>query len=241
MKNPGVKIPVLIDGPYGGINMQRYDESDHLLVIAGGSGAGWCLPFIERFVRHGLPTSENNRSVGNETATKESGPNDDLAQEQRTSGPFSIRIILATRDVKSRAWFLQAVDDLLSKSPSFRGASNIQVQVYLTGETASPEKIILDGSQLVKTDVDITAESNVSGKDSVNSDREVAGRPKLPLIINEDAVTVAEAGQSLGVFVCGPTTMQNDVRNAVANVNLKIMKGFKSSGAYLHCEHFSWA
>ncbi|UKZ82896.1 hypothetical protein TrVFT333_010696 [Trichoderma virens FT-333] len=50
LENPGSSIPVLVDGPYGGINQQSYAHSDHLLVIAGGSGAGWTLPFIEQFV-----------------------------------------------------------------------------------------------------------------------------------------------------------------------------------------------
>src|ERR1700761_2927581 len=44
LENPGASVPVLVDGPYGGINPQKYDDGDHLLVIAGGSGAGWCLP-----------------------------------------------------------------------------------------------------------------------------------------------------------------------------------------------------
>jgi hypothetical protein len=41
--------------------------------------------------------------------------------------------------------------------------------------------------------------------------------------------------------VCGPVTMQNDVRNAVAAANLGILRGGKGGGAYLHTEHFSWA
>jgi predicted ferric reductase len=71
--------------------------------------------------------------------------------------------------------------------------------------------------------------------------KEFEGRPKLPLIIQEEAAKVVEVGQSLSVFVCGPTTMQNDVRNAVAEENLNILKGSKAGGVYLHSEHFSWA
>jgi predicted ferric reductase len=73
------------------------------------------------------------------------------------------------------------------------------------------------------------------------TDREFEGRPKLPSIVIEEASKVREGEQSLSVFVCGPTTMQNDVRNAVAAENLNIVKGSRSGGVYLHSEHFSWA
>jgi hypothetical protein len=36
---------------YGGIAPHKYQYAGHILLIAGGSGAGWCLPFIERFLR----------------------------------------------------------------------------------------------------------------------------------------------------------------------------------------------
>ncbi|RKL50894.1 hypothetical protein BFJ72_g347 [Fusarium proliferatum] len=50
LQNPGAQISVLVDGPYGGINTQRFVNSNHLVVIAGGSGAGWTLPFIEQYI-----------------------------------------------------------------------------------------------------------------------------------------------------------------------------------------------
>jgi hypothetical protein len=72
--------------------------------------------------------------------------------------------------------------------------------------------------------------------------REFEGRPQLLSIIEEEAQIVREGQQSLSVFVCGPTTMQNDVRNAVASENLNILRGsISASSVYLHSEHFSWA
>lgn len=53
-------------------------------------------------------------------------------------------------------------------------------------------------------------------------------RPQLALIVQGEAVTTTETGQSLNIFVCGLDTMQNDVRNAVAKENLNY-------------EHFLWA
>jgi hypothetical protein len=90
----------------------------------------------------------------------------------------------------------------------------------------TPEKAH-DGSTIV-------AEAGVPGK-------EFEGRPHLPHLIHEEAARAAEAGEALSVYVCGPVTMQNDVRNAVAAANLGILRGGKGGGAYLHTEHFSWA
>jgi len=72
---------------------------------------------------------------------------------------------------------------------------------------------------------------------------EFVGRPGLVEIIREEAGKAAEAGQELSVYVCGPGTMQNDVRNAVAERNLGILRGGVGSGrgVYLYSEHFSWA
>ena len=73
-------------------------------------------------------------------------------------------------------------------------------------------------------------------------EQEVRGRPNLPSIIHEEAASGRETGQTTGVFVCGPLTMQNDVRNAVAGENLNILKSSNAiGGMYLHLEHFSWA
>ena len=53
-EKPGCTIPVYVDGPYGGVDDRNLDDSDRLLVIAGGSGAGWILPFIEQYIQSHL-------------------------------------------------------------------------------------------------------------------------------------------------------------------------------------------
>jgi hypothetical protein len=161
------------------------------------------------------------------------------------SGPLSLRVILATRDISSRIWFLRTVDELLSRCSATDLLSSVRIQVYLTGDAAQEvnlsNKVSEDptnskGSASSADKIDLSEErqeATVPGK-------EFMGRPQLPLIIQE-AAKVVEAGQSLSVFVCGPITMQNDVRNAVAEENLNILKGSKAGGVYLHSEHFSWA
>lgn len=70
--------------------------------------------------------------------------------------------------------------------------------------------------------------------------REHIGRPRLPQMIQEEGNCMAETGDAVGVYIGGLITMQNDVRNAVAMENSKIVKG-RVGATYLHLEHFSWA
>ncbi|RDW59949.1 hypothetical protein BP6252_13036 [Coleophoma cylindrospora] len=246
VEHPGALVSVLVDGPYGGINVQKYHDSDHLLVIAGGSGAGWCLPFIERFVRYSQIPADEEHGQPIPSNDKETLPVKVPRTHRSAHGPVSLRVILATQDVNSRTWFLQTVSELLSKYAATDSSSNVHVQVYLTGEAAE----IAEPSNQIPNDPASSKESTSSAekitipnerKKATVSGKEFGGRPELPLIVQEEATKVAEAGQSLGVFVCGPITMQNDVGNAVAHENLNILRGARAGGVYLHSEHFSWA
>lgn len=244
LEHPSLSVPVLVDGPYGGINLQKYYGSDHVLVIAGGSGAGWCLPFIEQFARYGLLPADEEHGQTVPTDIKETLPAERLHGSNH-SGPLSVRVILATRDVSSRTWFLRTVRQLLSKSSGADSSSDVRVQVYLTREAVQNIGLVSEVPDPSTSTGSASSADKINIPEDVQEDtiqgREFEGRPQLPLIIQEEAATVAEAGQSLSVFVCGPSTMQNDVRNAVAKENLNIIKGSKARGVYLYSEHFSWA
>jgi NAD(P)H-flavin reductase len=240
LENPGSSIPVLVDGPYGGINMSRYTDVDNILVVAGGSGAGWCLPLIEQFVRHGPHSQSTHMSHKDPSDIEKDIPSD------RSTRPTSLRLVLATRDTASRRWFLEAVEEILARYHTTSVSSGVRVQVYLTGEAAreagSPEQISEDVSKpsvlsLVGNRMVISEEEHhgtVTGS-------EFEGRPLLSSIVKEEAQTLTGGRQLLSVFACGPATMQNDVRNAVAAANIEILRGSLAGGVYLYTEHFSWA
>lgn len=223
--------------------MHRYQDSDHLLVISGGSGAGWCLPFIEQIARHRMILADEEQGQAVHTDDDKSPAAKRLGN--RSSKPLSLRVILATRDSSCRTWFLTTVRELLSKHSKADSSNlNIQIEVYLTGGATQ----LTDLENQLPEDANSKESTSSTDKKNTREERRNAnmieegfkGRPQLPQIIQK-AASVAEAGQLLSVFVCGPKTMQNDVRNAVAEENLSILKGSRTGAVYLHTEHFSWA
>lgn len=226
--------------------MQRYNDADRLLVVAGGSGAGWMLPMIEMFCRR-RSTSQSEGSVENVHNTDHEKQTGDGRSKNNWSGPTSLRVVLATRDTDSRIWFLRTVGDLLARYSASHSSTELDVQVHLTGEAK-------DHADVSKTNMDVhvtqvsgssssadNIEIRAHGETAIVPGKELGGRPHLPAIVHEEGTVAAESGVILNVFVCGPETMQNDVRNAVAKENLSIIKGTSKAEVYLHSEHFSWA
>ena len=248
MTHPGVQVPVCVDGPYGGIDNQKYFGSDRLVVVAGGSGAGWILPFFEQFLQHLSLTAIPEPLAENMPRNKEAS---DEPQRQRSPhGPRSLRIILSTRDAATPTWFHTTLNNMLSDYKALGAPSDLSVEVHLTGEagliveppTQSASDLERSGSSSAGEDAiekHTRERRNLDTDDEMNE--EVRGRPDLPLIIREEAAAARTTGQTVGVFVCGPVTMQDDARNAVAKENLSILKNPSSGGMYLHLEHFSWA
>lgn len=251
LSRPGVSVPVLVDGPYGGLDMNKFDGSDRLVAIAGGSGAGWSLSFIEEFARRSPPWMEHNTPLET-SSSEESKPALEKGNDSSNlTKSQSMRVILATRDTATRVWYHNAINELLQKYSLDTSAIQIDVQVYLTGEaekhshthstSTDPEESTASSSL---EELNITLKDK-DAKEPSSPDKaggeELRGRPDLPLIIQEETGKSCENGDSIGVFVCGPGTMQNDVRNAVASANLGILRGSRSGEVYLHTESFSWA
>lgn len=244
---PHATVSVLVDGPYGGVNVEELNQAQRMLVIAGGSGAGWCLPFVSHFVTR---LANGARDVGIHATTapasdeKEVSPNDIPRVEDASNTRLSrLRVILATRTTSNRTWFEEAIQNLMSRHPTTASSRDFTSQVFLTGNnnlqyssqpSIEPSTIDINQTPPLK-------EASISCNTSLSSEDQ-KGRPNLPQIIREEAASAAEAGESLSVYVCGPTTMQNDVRNAVAQENLRIVRGEQGlGGVYLYSEHFTWA
>lgn len=109
-ERPGVGVRVGIDGPYGGVG-RRLSGFERVLVVAGGSGAGFTLPVVEEVVRR------NVRGSGGARRTE-------------------VRVVIATRDAATREWYTGEVRGLLERYGGGAREMPLVVSVHVTGEAA---------------------------------------------------------------------------------------------------------
>ncbi|KAK5169355.1 uncharacterized protein LTR77_005330 [Saxophila tyrrhenica] len=226
---PNGSMRVLIDGPYGGFDMRKLQQSRQQLIIAGGSGAGWIIPVLTAYLRQ-----RQLEPVGEKDAVS-----------------TSARVVLATRDLATRQWFEETLHQLLSTFDMDTLPKDIEVELYYTGSSANAEAPKLTGQFLQKLDepekaLDIAiSPRHGSDSDATSSSmdtqqiRHIDARPDLPALVRSEVASASSTDQ-LGVFVCGPLSMQNDVSQAVAAEQLGIVRS-GGKDVYLHMEHFSWA
>ncbi|CAK4027600.1 Ferric cupric reductase transmembrane component 1 [Lecanosticta acicola] len=242
-KHPGGKMRAMLDGPYGGIDMPKLATYERLLVLAGGSGAGWCLPLVEAFLRRKDCVECCNAPTGGEKVD---------------CNIPSMKVVLATRDLATRNWFQEAISELLTDSLVGKCPPGLVVEVHYTGSSENAENPKRTGQFLHKLDepekapdADVISHSGETSSDSESetakgvpsgsglSLRDFSCRPNMQALVAEECSS-AEACRSMGVFVCGPGSMQSDVANAVAKEQMAAMKDGQRD-VYLHMEHFSWA
>jgi hypothetical protein len=223
--HPNGMIRVLLDGPYGGIHAREISHSPRQLVVAGGSGAGWLLPMITTFLRHtqrdAIEKDESSRSA---------------------------RFVLATRDTVTHEWFEETVSELLSSFGLETMPPNLDIELYYTSSGEDQRDVKSSPPPCTPNDAKTSTEKQPSPRADSDSSSETAlstclkrfnGRPDLQSIVHAESTSSTLDGQ-LGVFVCGPASMQIDASNAVAAEQIAVLRGGKNE-VYLHMEHFSWA
>ena len=144
----------------------------------------------------------------------------------------SLRVILAVKTEGEYDWYASVVQELLSSYPSSRDL--VRVQVYVTGSDFR--------NDILEKDEEGALDSSESGGSTEPAKHADVGiqhghRPDLPAIIRE---TLASPNHgSVGVAVCGPSSMLFDVRQAVAAAQTACLRG-EQKEVYLYSEHFSW-
>ncbi|KAJ5179050.1 hypothetical protein N7492_002260 [Penicillium capsulatum] len=211
-KNPDVQIPVLMDGPYGGIPAGQTSEFDKNLIIGGGAGAGLTLSFIEDFVRF-APFQQNKEMT----------------------------VIVATRDPGMRLWYTRALEDIAGRQSQQKGVPGLSVHIHETYQRHAD----LDSDSKEATVEDGSKEQTVHARECSPPAAEIfnvqffTGRPDLRTITPQ---TADQPGVSVGVVVCGPSSMTFDVGEAASLVQSNILS--KKAGAarelWLHTENFSY-
>ena len=231
-------IRISLRGPFGGIDTSQFNRSSKLLIIAGGSGAGWTLPLIECFLR---------RHVSSKSTLRQE-PQSIVDTENLSRAMSTCLVVLATRNDSLHKWYQATVNDLVSRFDTEATAS-LAIQLHYTGgvglvEKLQPQTLLeyrtseLNGKSNFSTDAVSDARSSDKSARQLNMTLET-GRPDLPRLIADQAKS-ATAGETMGVYACGPAELQNDIRNAVVREQMKILRGSPHE-VFLHTEHFEWA
>ena len=213
-------IPTL-DGPYGGVNMRRFESCSQVVVVAGGSGAGWTIPFILAHLRRVDLALSFGRHI-------------ELP---------GLRVILATRDAATQNWYEQMVQSVVSSHAAGKMAECLEIDIFFTGVRPTPEKsttTTVDTADLESSGGEKQAISQIlTTRKETFSVRHHQSRPHLASVVRQE-VESASATRRLGFFICGPLSMQGELANATASEQLRINDG-GCGDIHLHIEQFSWA
>lgn len=222
INHPNTEIPVLLDGPYGGIPSTQLNLSDSSVVVGCGAGAGFTLSVIEHFLQR-YTTTEN--------------PNQKL------------KVVVATRQSDTRLWYIEALRHISHRYPRFNEAfAAISIDFHETGQSGSEQKT--EGAQVdVEKALDpITVQLNNEDSQSESQNRSITemfnvsfhrGRPNLPVTIQ--AFVVGQEDVTVGILACGPSSMSHDVGEAAVAAQQEIIKGqIKAREVWYHSEDFSY-
>lgn len=222
MNHPNLEIPVLMDGPYGGIPTTQLNLSDSSVVVGGGAGAGFTLSVLENFLQRHTATRNVDRTM---------------------------KIVVATRESDTRLWYIEALRDISHRYPHLdETVASISIDFYETNQPGIEEKAgsspadvekALDSTTYQLNNGDTQSDSQNPSIVEVFNVRFHKGRPNLPATIQ--AFIAGQEEVMIGLLVCGPSTMSHDIGEAAVSAQQQIIKGkIKAREVWYHSENFSY-
>lgn len=263
-KTPNVTVPILLDGPYGGLTIKTFAKYDRVLLIAGGAGAGFTLPLIEDILRHQHISSSPQRLtkihiiLSTKCPEKKDWFQKELDNLRRYITPCSTEHeIEIAEDVLTSSCFVSTIEppERLITSPynTLRMKSSLG-QLYnwpsdferaLTPRSPSPpgehrdkQISVIDERADSPERIDGGGGTHEGGETPTNQickNQTFEGRPNLRCLIKN---ATSREGESVGIAVCGPKSMCFDVKNAAAEAQLRVLRGEGAREVYLHSETF---
>ncbi|KAI0008482.1 putative FRE ferric reductase-like transmembrane component [Xylariaceae sp. FL0662B] len=215
IQQPGFSVPVLIDGPYGGVKGKPLGTYDHSLIIACGAGAGLSLPFaMEALLRSVQQAS---------------------AQSERPSK--TIHIVIATRDTQLVRWYGEALREYLDENGIETFPENILISVYQTSNSRPKSHSASEdpegSAEKLSENLEVAKTHDVESL-PINV---LSGRPNIATIVRE---ATFQSGVSVGIAVCGPKEVLKTVQDEAAAAQLRILSSKPGAReVYLHSEVFS--
>ena len=218
-KNPGVAIPVLLDGPYGGVQRRWFSGFDHTVVIGGGAGAGFTLALAHDFL------IQSRRRPGRDGASR-------------------MTLVVSSRDPGVRRWYLEALGEMVANwekdETEIYKSSGLSVSIHET-DGCEPGIESSDRENSTGSDKAVAVPEQTGDTSQVDSSsldmRVLQGRPDLGTLC-QDAVAAESA--SVGLVVCGPASMVHDVGKIAAAAQGNCIRGGPGAAeVWFHKESFS--
>lgn len=213
-QQPGYTVPVLIDGPYGGVKGQPLHQYDRSLVITCGSGAALSLGLTMDII---LRCAHRKQGAADTTGSR----------------VHHMQIIMASRDPRLVEWYEEALLSFMAETGTTWPAEELSVSVYQTGPGSKKSGSSNDvENQYIEQK---TADSVKKCQLPITTH---VGRPNIAAIVRQATL---QREISLGIAVCGPPGVITEVQDESAAAQLRVLGG--SAGArevYLHSELFSW-
>jgi predicted ferric reductase len=215
--------PVLIEGPYGGHHCQFEYRYEQMILVAGGSGITAVLPLL----------TDLSRKIGRERTV--------IRQ---------IKLIWAVKHKHALAWVRDQLHEALTTAP----AGTVTIDYYVTSENSTSESSSThtpDAEKAVPQLPDDGKQVEVHEKNDVLGPG-LFGRPVLrqliPAALEHERICVVGKSSPLSFLIfspklivigCGPKGMNQDLSNAVATCQTKVLRGEVQEVA-LHTETFGW-
>ncbi|KAI1774852.1 putative FRE ferric reductase-like transmembrane component [Hypoxylon cercidicola] len=209
-QRPGFSVPVLLDGPYGGVQGRPLHTYGHILVIACGAGAGFSLPFV----MDGLLRLARQTRAANKLVEK-------------------IQVVIATRDTQLVQWYEEALIEYLEDNGLEIPPEGLDISVYQTGRSNSQSNNTFQSHEGSAEKLDETIQ--VSKRLPINV---FSGRPDIAKVIRdmtlqfEHSVGIAACGPKEIL-----NTVRDEA--AAAQLRIVSSKS-GAREVYLHSEVFSW-
>ena len=161
---------------------------------------------------------------------------EDMLRRGVPKGAMDVQVVFSTSKGEHAVWFHEQVAALLAEYKS----TGVRIIVHVTGEGSvrSTKKATRssDDASTENGDIKNQKEDASSNSDNELSPPTITGRPDTFAIITQ---TLESFNGSVGIAVCGPSSMLFDVRNAVAGTQRTIGRAGPTE-VYLYSEHFGW-
>lgn len=236
-------VPVLLEGAYGGVHGRPMTTYDRALVVACGSGAGFSLPFAMQWVQAAARRTSNNGGGGGVKG---------VTMTTTTAAQRKMTVLIATRDERIVEWYETALNEFCRQQRlEMPTTAVLEVLVYLTSSYSSSTGS-LSGQEEKKRNVgdDNDGESRTPATTTtpppMSHDSGIFkvyhGRPHIREIAR-GVTTEENDASSVGMAVCGPAAVLQEVREEAAEAELRIVKSPSGAGlkeVYLYSEVFGW-